>query len=95
MLQPAYCRHIRKDAPEKLIRFAREVFGAETIEGGIVEMERLIRDCGLPAKLHELQSTEPITPELLHQVANTSNIIKCNPRELSRDEIYEILLECR
>lgn len=95
VLQPVYCRHILKDAPEKMLRFAKEVFGAETMEGGIVALEQLIRDCGLPAKLSKLQSKEPITPELLRQVADTSNIIKCNPRELSRDEIYEILMECR
>lgn len=95
VLQPVYCRHILKDAPEKMVRFAREVFGAETAEGGIVALERLIQDCGLPTKLHELQSKEPITQKLLRQVADTSNIIKCNPRELSRDEIYEILIECR
>ena len=34
------------------------------------------------------------TDELLRQVADTCNIIKTGPRELSRDEIYDILLEC-
>ena len=53
-----------------------------------------IKECGLPTKLTELKSKVEITPELLRQVADTSNVIKCGPRELSRDEIYEILLEC-
>ena len=35
-----------------------------------------------------------IEHQLLRQVADTCNIIKCNPRELSREEIYEILCEC-
>ena len=35
-----------------------------------------------------------ITEEVLRQVADTSNIIKCNPRELDRQEIYQILTEC-
>ena len=35
-----------------------------------------------------------ITPEVLRKVADTCNIIKCNPRELARDEVYEILMEC-
>lgn len=26
--------------------------------------------------------------------ADTCNIIKCNPRELDREEIYQILMEC-
>ncbi len=33
-------------------------------------------------------------PQVLRQVADTCNIIQCNPRQLSRDEIYEILCEC-
>ena len=42
----------------------------------------------------QLQSKVEITPDLLRKVAETCNIIKCNPRELSRDEIYDILCEC-
>ena len=95
VLQPVYCRHILKDAPEKMFRFAKEVFEAETAKDGIAALEQLIKDCGLPTKLEELHSREPITPKLLRQVADTSNIIKFNPRELSHDEIYEILMECR
>ena len=32
--------------------------------------------------------------ELLRQVADSCNVIACNPRKLSREEIYEILMEC-
>jgi len=53
-----------------------------------------IKECGLPTKLSRLKSTVEITPEVLRQVADTCNIIKAGPRELSRDEIYEILMEC-
>lgn len=42
----------------------------------------------------ELKSKVEITPEILRNVADTCNVIKCNPRELSRDEIYDILMEC-
>ena len=42
----------------------------------------------------ELKSRVEITPELLRQVADTCNVIKSNPRELTHDEIYEILMEC-
>ena len=45
-------------------------------------------------KVGQLKSKVEITPQLLRQVADTCNIIKCNPRELSREEIYEILCEC-
>lgn len=39
--------------------------------------------------MNQLKSTVETTPEVLRQVANTCNIIKCNPRELDREEIYE------
>ena len=94
VIQPVYCRHIIKDAPEKFARFAKLVLGADTAEAGIAALEQLIKDCGLPTKLSELKSTVEITPELLRQVADSSNLIKCSPRGLSHDEVYEILIEC-
>ena len=94
VIHPAYYRHIVRDAEEKFTRFAREVFAVQTAEEGIEALACFIRECGLPAKLRELKSRVEITPEVLRKVADTCNIIKCNPRELSRDEIYDILLEC-
>lgn len=94
VIHPAYYRHIVKDAEEKFTRFAKEVFGKETAKEGIEALSAFIRECGLPTKLTELKSKTEITPEILRKVADTSNIIKCGLRELSRDEIYEILKEC-
>ena len=94
VIHPAYYRHIVRDAEEKFTRFAREVFAVQTAEEGIEALASFIRECGLPGKLRELKSRVEITPEVLRKVADTCNIIKCNPRELSRDEIYDILLEC-
>ena len=94
VIHPAYYRHIVRDAEEKFTRFAREVFAVQTAEEGIEALASFIRECGLPTKLRELKSRVEITPEVLRKVADTCNIIKCNPRELSRDEIYDILLEC-
>lgn len=94
VIQPVYCRHIVKDADGKFTRFAKEVFGADSAEAGIDALNAFIKECGLPTKMGELKSRVAITPELLRQVADTSNIIKCNPRELTRDEIYDILCEC-
>ena len=79
---------------DKIGRLAKEVFGADTPEAGIDAIAAFIRECGLPTKLTELRSKVEITPELLRKVADTSNIIKCGPREFARDEIYEILMEC-
>lgn len=94
VIHPAYYRHIVKDAPEKFTRIAREVFGVDTAEEGVCALSDFIRECGLPTVMGELKSKVEITPEVLRKVADTCNIIKCNPRELSRDEIYEILMEC-
>ena len=94
VIHPAYYRHILKDAPEKFTRLARVVFGVDTAEAGIEALENLIRECGLPTKMGQLKSMVEITPEVLRQVADTCNIIKSGPRELGKDEIYEIMMEC-
>ena len=93
VIQPIYYRHILEAAREKFTRFAKAVFGADTAEAGLDELEKLIRECGLPTKMGELESIVAITPELLRQVADTCNIMKSGPRELSRNEIYDILNE--
>ncbi len=94
VIHPAYYRHILKDAEEKFERFAKAVFGKDTAEEGIQALSDFIKECGLPTKMGELRSKVEITPEVLRKVADTCNIIKCNPRELGRDEVYEILMEC-
>lgn len=70
------------------------VFDEDTAEKGIDTLAEFIRECGLPTKLNELHSKVEITADLLRKVADTCTITKTNPRELSKDEIYEILLEC-
>lgn len=95
MIHPVYYRHIVKDAPEKFTRFAKEVFRVDSAEAGVDALEDFIRECGLPTKMSQLKSTVEIdTREVLRQVADTCNIIKCNPRELEPEEIYQILMEC-
>ena len=94
VIHPAYYCHIVKDAKEKFTRFAKEVFDADTAEAGIEALAAFIKECGLPSRMGELKSKVEITPEVLRKVADTCNIIKSNPRELDRDEIYEILMEC-
>lgn len=94
VIHPAYYRHIVKDTPEKFTRFAKVVFNTDTAEAGVEALENFIKECGLPTKMSQLKSKVKITPEVLRQVADTCNIIKSGPRELDRDEIYEILMEC-
>ncbi len=94
VIHPAYYRHIVKNAEEKFTRFAKIVFNVDNAKAGIDALANFIRECGLPTKMGQLKSKVEISPEVLRKVADTCNIIKCNPRELSRDEIYEILMEC-
>ena len=94
VIHPAYYRHIVKDAPEKFRRFGQVVFGVDSPEESVEALAAFIRECGLPTKMGELKSRTEITPELLRQVADSCNVIACNPRKLSREEIYEILMEC-
>lgn len=94
VLQPVYCRHIVNDAPDKFSRIAKTVFDAGTAEAGVEALESFIKKCGLPTKMNQLDSKVEITPEVLRAVADTCNIIKTGPRELDRNEIYDILMEC-
>ena len=94
VIHPAYYRHIVKDAPKKFTRFAKMVFGADTAEAGVNALESFIKECGLPTKMSQLESKVEITPELLRQVADTCSVSKSGPRELSKDEIFEIFMEC-
>ena len=94
VIHPAYYRHIVKDAEKKFTRFAKMVFGVDSAEAGVEALADFIKACGLPTKMSELKSKVEITPEILRKVADTCNVIPCGPRELSRDEIYKILMEC-
>lgn len=94
VIHPAYYRHVVKDAPEKFTRFAKVVFGVDTAEAGLDALESFIKECGLPTRMNQLKSAVEITPEVLRLVADTCNIIKTGPRELDREEIYQILVEC-
>lgn len=94
VIHPAYYRHIVKDAEEKFARFGKEVFGVDTAEESVEALAAFIKECGLPTKMGELKSRTEITLELLRSVADTCNVIACNPRKLDRNEIYDILMEC-
>lgn len=94
VIQPVYYRHIVNDAKEKFTKFARVVFEKETAFEGVQALEAFVKECGLPTKMSELRSNVEITKELLKEVADSTNIIKTNPRQLTHEEIYEIFEEC-
>lgn len=94
VIHPAYYRAILQDAREKFTRFAQVVFDKETAEEGIDALSAFIAECGLPTKMGQLKSKVEITPDLLCQVADSCNLIKTGPRQLTRDEVYTILCQC-
>ena len=100
VIHPAYYRHICKSAVPKFSRFARNVWGISeadeerAAQAGIRALEDLIRECGLPTRLGQLNSRVEITPELLRQVANSTNLLPNGYRQLTHDEVYDILAEC-
>ena len=94
VIHPAYYRHIVKDAPEKFARLGREVFGVNGAEAAVDALAAFIQECGLPVKLSQLKSRVEITPDLLRQVADSVNLLPNGPRQLTRDEVYSILMEC-
>lgn len=94
VIQPIYYQHIINDAYDKFTQFAKVVFDENTAEKGLSALTGFIKECGLPTKMSELHSKVEITSDLLRKVADTCNIIKTNPREMTHDEIFEILTEC-
>lgn len=85
---------IIKEADEKFVRFARTVFDKNTADEGLKALEDFIKECHLPTTLKELKSKVEITSDLLKQVVDTTNTIQSNSRSFTKDEIYEILVEC-
>lgn len=77
-----------------MTRFAQVVFNQKTAEEGLEALQDFIKECHLPTILPELKSKVEITNDLLKKVADTTNLIKTNPRTLTKEEVYDILLEC-
>lgn len=92
-------RHIYQENISKFARFAVEVWKVdsqnlndkELAEKGIEALDNFIKEIGLPSTLGEIEISDK---EMLRKVANSSNITKGCAKQLTHDEIYEILLEC-
>ena len=100
VIHPAYYRHLYKSAVPKFAKFARTVWGIseaddeKAAQAGIQTLAGFIQECGLPTKLSQLHSKTEITPELLRQVADSTNLLPNGYKLFTHDEIYEILMEC-
>lgn len=108
VIHPAVYRHLYKDNLPKFVRFAEEVWDVNPDEktdeevalAGIDALAAFIKEIGLPTTLTELKagmregSPDPTDKEILRKVADTAIITPGCARQMSRDEIYQILVEC-
>lgn len=106
VIQPVYYRMIYPYAITKFARFARNVWNVqvdgneeETAKAGIETLETFIKECNLPIKLTDLKMKDDpsvlLTDENLRKIADSCNTLKGGYKELTHDDIYEILKACR
>lgn len=101
VIHPALYRHIAPAAPEQFSYWAQEVWNIDPADKddlaiaqeGIDALEAFIKEMNLPTSFAELGGEA--TDEILHAVADTAILTPGCAKKLSRDEIFEILCECR
>lgn len=99
IIHPKLYRHIYKENISKFARYALEVWKVdgtnlsdeEIAEKGIEKLESFIKEIGMPTTLTEINCADK---DMLRKVADSSNITKGCCKQLTHDEIYEILVEC-
>ncbi len=99
VIHPVLYRHIYKAGAARFARFAQNVWGIAskgcdeaTALASVEALAAFIREIGLPTTLAELGI--PADTDL-RAVADSTNITAGCCKKLTRDEIYQILLECR
>lgn len=96
IIHPALYRHLAEAGKQKLARMAKEVWGVkggteeETVSRGIDALESFIKEIGLPTHWREIGITDG---QVLRAAADTCILTPGCCRQLSRDEIFEILKE--
>lgn len=100
VIQPAYYRAVYKGDISKFARFSRvimEIHDKDSEENialkGIEALEKLIKEAQLSATFTELGYE--LTEDIARTVSQTCEISNTGPRELTREEIYELLLRCK
>lgn len=99
VLQPVYYRHIYKSGLAKFKRFAVDVWGIsdegkgdeETARAGVEALADFIREIGLPSSLRELGIGEEAD---LKEIADPCGISAGSYKQMTREEILQILQEC-
>ena len=99
VIHPVLYRHIYKSGVARFARFAQNVWGITpkdneeaTALAGVEALAAFIREIGLPTTLPELGIPADTN---LRAVAESTNITAGCCKKLTKDEIYEILMECK
>ena len=100
VIQPAYYRAVYNGDISKFARFSRvimEIHDKDSEENialkGIEALEKLIKEAQLSTTFTELGYE--LKEDIARTVSQTCEISKTGPRELTREEIYELLLRCK
>lgn len=98
VLHPVLYRHICEAGAEKFARFARNVWGIEeketaeeTARAGVEALADFVKEIGLPASFTEMGIS---TDTDFKAVADSCNLTAGCCKELTHEEILEILKEC-
>ena len=97
VIHPALYRHLITYGEQKLARMAREVWGvtadtpAAAAAKGIDALATFIKEIGLPTRWSDMGITDD---KVLRAAADTCFITPGCCRQMSRDEIFEVLKEC-
>lgn len=99
VIHPIVYKYIYKDGLEKFVRFAKEIWNVDAKNKtddevallGIEALSDFIKEIGLPTTLKELNITDI---QMLKNVADSSNISVGCCKQLTHEEIFEILREC-
>lgn len=110
ILHPTFYRHLLNAGTEKLARMAQEVWGVKSdVEGvtyrnadaaelrtiaekGIAALEAFIKEIGLPTHWSEIGITDDA---VLRAASDTCFITPGCCKQMSRNEIFELLKECK
>ena len=101
VIHPALYRHLAPEAPAQFARWATEVWGVDAkgkddlavANEGIDALASFIKEMGLPSTFAELDGDA--SDETLRSVADTCILTGGCCKRLERDEIFQILAECR
>ena len=93
VLHPILYRHIYKSAEEKFRRWAQEVWLVQDAEDGIDFLADFIREVGLPTTFSEMGIT--LDDATIRAIADSTIVTPGCCKQLTSDEIVEILNECK